>query len=91
MKASSSHTRFPGRAGYPERQHHAAVMTTTIAHAEPRRTFDENDLPCHGVRRSRRHILFACRQLKRWSDSVPQTLDATEFIVVELQLINVRE
>jgi hypothetical protein len=41
LKDSSSRTRFPGRAGDPERQHHAAVMTTTIAHASPSRVSDQ--------------------------------------------------
>ena len=56
MKASSSRTRFPGRAGDPERQHHAAVMTTTIARVSSRNVSSgfhvpgsDNDLPCHGA------------------------------------------
>ena len=32
MKASTSRARFPGRAGDPERQHHAAVMTKPSFH-----------------------------------------------------------
>jgi hypothetical protein len=58
MKASTLRARFPGRAGDPERQHHAAVMTTTIARMKrvprvpkvqevPRVSVLQNDLPCH--------------------------------------------
>lgn len=77
MKDSSSRTRFPGRAGDPERQHHAAVMTTTIAHAQARGTFDGNDLPCHGARRSRPSIPNTRRIRIMRSNNSPDHLEAS--------------